>query len=199
MAVGDTTKTVVGSHARHLRPPVIVASAGLGLAIGALTCDSVDPTHGALERRLAPELRPALPDAAAEAYERFVDACRQRDALAVWQAFSPDLRRDVDRNAQEVAATASATRLADEYGYSGHVAGFDGTAYLQGVIAAGGETSPCEHADLWRRVQAGPDGDAWIIVVERATRETQGIRLVDDGGTWRVGDLSRVIPADQQP
>jgi len=171
-----------------------VASAVLGIGIGALLWDPVDPSAGALGRMLDPP-RASCPAGVENAYDEFVRACRSRDASQMWVGFSPRLKEEIDARARETATALSSARLVAEYGFAGHVGGFDGTAYLAGLLRRDDATSPCQDVDLWRRVDHGPEGDAWILVVERPGGGRQGLRFTPADTTmerWWMDDLSRV-------
>lgn len=172
----------------------LVAAAALGIGMGAALWDPVDPSGGALGRMLDRPRTTSCPDAVENAYDDFVAACRSRDASRMWTGFSPRLRSEIDARAQEAVASLSRERLAADFGFEGHVGGFDGTAYLNGLLRRGDATSPCQDVDLWRRVDLGLDGDAWIVVVERPGGGRQGMRFTaaTPSDRWWLDDLSRV-------
>lgn len=183
------------------RPLVIFASAAFGLALGAWACKdpAPDPSGGAIERLLSATRRPAAPMPVEDTFDRFLTACRERDAQRLWTTFSVRLQTDVDAKARDVAATLHADALAEYYGTRDHVGGFDGTAYLEGVLRRGDASSPCQDVDLWRRIDTGPKGEDWIIVIERPDGGRQGIRFTRRGETWSIDDLSRVFAPGELP
>ena len=178
------------------------------LLFAAVSCRQVDPSGGAIDRafggtpRDAVQRRPDVVlraheagDAVAgraeilgETYDAFVAACADHDASTAWTTMSRDLQARIDEEAREQAATAE---LGEQFGYRGHRAGFDGTAYLQALLRAGAPASPCPDADFWRRVDAGPDGDTFIVVSERPDGLRQAVRFVaSEGDAWRVDAIS---------
>lgn len=183
------------------RPLVIFASAAFGLGLGAWACKdpTPDPSGGAIERLLSATRRPAAPRLVEDAFDRFTAACRERDGQRLWTTFSPRLQAEVDAKAREIAATLRAEDLAEQYGTRDHVGGFDGTAYLEGAVRRQDASNPCQHVDLWRRIDTGPQGEDWIIVIEHPDGGRQGIRLAQRAETWAVDDLSRVFAPGELP
>jgi hypothetical protein len=158
------------------------------LLFAAVSCRQVDPSGGAIDRAFGGAPRDAVPPGVDETYDAFVAACADHDASTAWTTMSRDLQERIDEEAREQATTAG---LRERFGYRGHEAGFDGTAYLQALLRAGAPGSPCPDADFWRRVDAGPDGDTFIVVSERPDGLRQAVRFVaSEGEAWRVDAIS---------
>lgn len=160
-------------------------------AIGA--CSQVDPSNGAIDRAFGAAPHTEIPEGVDTMHDAFVRACAARDASRAWTTMTRGLQGRIDDEAREHAAALPRTALRTRFGYEGHAAGFDGTAYLQGLLRTGGPKSPCPDAELWRRVDAGPDGDTFIVVSERADGLRQAVRFVEDGGAWHVDAISSAI------
>jgi hypothetical protein len=158
------------------------------LLFAVVSCRQVDPSGGAIDRAFGETPRDAVPPGVDATYDAFVAACADLDASGAWTTMSRDLRTRIDTEAREQAATAG---LRERFGYRGHEAGFDGTAYLQALMRAGAPDSPCPEAALWRRVDAGPDGDTFVVVSERPDGLRQGVRFVAaDADAWLVDAIS---------
>jgi hypothetical protein len=128
-----------------------------------------------------------------ETYDAFVRACADLDASRAWATMTRGLQARIDDEARDHMAPLPAETLRTRFGYEGHEAGFDGTAYLQWLLLAGAPRSPCPDADLWRRVDAGPDGDTFIVVSERPDGLRQAVRFVEDRDAWRVDAISSPV------
>jgi hypothetical protein len=167
---------------------------GAAVAIFAVVaCRQVDPSGGAIDRAFGGEPRPSVPAGVDEMYDAFVGACARRDASAAWSTMTRDLQVRIDHEARDHAAALPLAALRARFGYEGHQAGFDGTAYLQGLLRAGAPGSPCPNADLWRRIDAGPDGDTFIVVAERPDGLRQAVRFTEDADAWRVTAISSPV------
>jgi hypothetical protein len=164
---------------------------GAAVAIFAVVaCRQVDPSGGAIERAFGDAPRDAVPGGVDASYDAFVGACGRLDASAAWSTMTHSLQSRIDAEARDQATLLPPDALRARFGYEGHEAGFDGTAYLQGLLRAGAPGSPCPGADLWRRVDAGPDGDTFIVVAERPDGLRQAVRFAADDNAWRVDAIS---------
>lgn len=165
---------------------------------GVFACRQVDPSGGAIDRAFGGTPRDAVPREVDERYDAFVRACAELDASAAWATMTRGLQSRVDAEARAHAAALPSESLRARFGYEGHEAGFDGTAYLHGLLVQGASGSPCPDADLWRRVDAGADGDAFIVVSERPDGLRQALRFVQDDGQWRVDAISSAVDPRSQ-
>ena len=172
---------------------------GAALALLAVVaCRQVDPSGGAIDRAFGGTPRDAVPADVDERYDAFVRACAELDASRAWAAMTRALQSRVDAEARAHAAALPAETLRARFGYVGHEAGFDGTAYLHGLLVHGAPDSPCPDADLWRRVDAGADGEAFIVVAERPDGLRQALRFVEDDHAWRVDAISSAVDPRSQ-
>lgn len=158
------------------------------LLLGVASCREVDPTGGGLDRLFAE--RDPIPAEVDTGYDGFVAACQDRDASAAWVLMTPRMQARVDARAREEAVKYPFTGLRDRYGFSGPAAAFDGTAYLQGLMARSDEANPCPLPQLWRRIDAGADADGYVVVAERADGKRQALRFAQQDGAWRIDALS---------
>jgi len=171
-----------------------VAPALLFSLVGA-GCERADGSDGALGRLLDRGAPPAFPDGLDRVFDGFVEGCKRRDASGIWSTFTPRLRAELDARAEETLQATAVDVLRQRYAYEGHPAGFDGSAYLAGLLHAGGERDPCHDADLWRRIDVGPEArdrndTAWVFVVEHPSGARQAFRFVEAEGAWWIDQLS---------
>lgn len=135
--------------------------------------------------------RAPIPAEVDDGYDLFLAACQTRDASAVWVLMTPSMKARVDARAREEAVRYPFAGLRERYGFAGPSAAFDGTAYLQGLMARTDEANPCPLPQLWRRIDAGAEAEGFIVVAERADGKRQALRFARDDGTWRLDALSQ--------
>jgi hypothetical protein len=167
------------------------------IAIG--SCRQVDPSGGAIDRAFGGKPRDAVPAGVDTTYDAFVAACASRDASTVWTTMTLPMQTRIDQEARDEADELDASALRERFGYEGHRAGFDGTAYLRGLLSAAAPRNPCPDADLWRRVDAGPDGATFIVVAERPDGQRQGLRFALADGAWRLDAISNPVDPRSGP
>jgi hypothetical protein len=130
---------------------------------------------------------------AAQAHQAAVAACRAADHERLWDLSSDRLRRSLElRAADKRAFSAEGLRLL--YGYRGEPAGFDGKAYLKGVIQSQAAENPCLEAGRWQTTGESTRKRHRVFHVERPDRWRLELWYIEKSGRFLLDVIGDPVP-----
>jgi hypothetical protein len=129
-------------------------------------------------------------------YEKFVEACREKKADALYALFGETLRKQIAERAKEVRELKlSAKEMAKTWSYKGKRKDFDAKAFINGLIHSKRKAENfCHGADKWKVMTRSLVKGLYVIVIKRPDDMAMAIKLKKKGDQWVLFNFTKPQP-----